>query len=153
MHVTSSTGNNLHAITDAKDECSELVSAIELVEDATEPDKFKKSLRIKSYKAYEWLQSERTVYDLLTCTLTTRMAEKIMWEFFKWQKQEAWLSLETSPLIQMANMRRSPVVQAIQEIGNLMINSTISSMSNSTVSLDDLLEGTLDSDSKQMFNK
>ena len=49
-----------------------MVVAVELVSDVTDSDRYRKTLRIKSYKAFEWLQSERTTDDLLTAMATRR---------------------------------------------------------------------------------
>lgn len=129
------------AFTGAREESSELVAAIELVEDATEPDKFKKTLSIKSFKAFEWLESERTTYYLLTSVLATQMLEQVMWKFFQWQKNDSWLKLESAPLIQMANMKTSPAVAALADIGDMMATSSVVVPSGCRVSLIDLLAG------------
>lgn len=142
MHVGPTGGNQMKSLTDAQDESCELISAIELIEDQTEPEKFQKTLRIKSFKAFEWLQAERTVYDLLTCILATQMLEKVMFTFFKWHKQEAWLTLETAPLVRMANMNTSPAVEAVREIANMMVTSAIQ-FETGRLPLNDLVEGAI----------
>ena len=146
--VSTSNVNNQSCTSDdafasARDESSELVAAIELIEDTTEPDKFKKTLRIKSFKAFEWLEEDRTTYYLLTSVLATQMLERVMWTFFHWQKTDSWLKLESAPLIQMANMKTSPAVAALADIGKLMATRSVEVPAAGMVNLDDLLAGVL----------
>lgn len=119
MHKGSS--ENLEC---GKQESTEMVQAVEMIADAADQQNYRKALRIKSFKAFEWLQSEKTVYNLLTCVLISQALETIMWTFMAWQRESAWLTLESAPLIRMANSKSSPAVQAMKELSQLLRNAS-----------------------------
>lgn len=125
FNTMHSGGLSADLLADGKLEATEMVPATDLVSDASEQGAYRKVLRIKSFKAFEWLKSERTVYDLLTCTLVNQVLEKIMWTFMAWQRDEACLALETAPLIQMANSKKSPAVRAMVELSNIMKSASL----------------------------
>ena len=142
MHVSPAGGNDLPQVMDERqEECNELVSAVELVGDATESEHFLRVLRIKSFKVYEWLQSEKTAYNLLTCVLATQMLERVMWCFMGWQKSETWMTLENAPLIRMSNMHTSPAASAIRELSAMMQTGVISAFSSGNVTIDEMTQG------------
>ena len=118
-----------------------MVVAVELVSDVTDSDRYRKTLRIKSYKAFEWLQSERTTYDLLTACLISQALELIMWTFMQWQRDEVWLSLETAPLVQMASAIKSPAVRAINGLSNMMKTDEFSTPFTDGIDVQVLAEG------------
>ena len=124
-----------------KHEATEMVSSVEIISDATDNNFYRKSLRIKSFKAFEWLQSEFTVYNLLTCTLVSQLLEKIMWTFMSWQHRETWLSLEDAPIIHMANSKTSPAVRSMNELSGMLRTSACSALCDVNVTIDELAEG------------
>ena len=142
MHVSPTGSSDLPQVMDERqEECNELVSAVDLVGDVTESEQFLKILRIKSFKVYEWLQCEKTAYNLLTCVLATQMLERVMWCFMRWQKAETWMTLENAPLIRMTNMHTSPAATAIRELSLMMQTGVISALSSGTVTIDEMTQG------------
>ena len=119
MHK-SATGSITDIFCQGALETTELVPATALVDDVTEPEAYKKALRIKSYKTYEWLCKEATVFHLLICAVTNSALEHIMHTFMLWQRDEFWLVPGKSPLILMANSSLSPATKACSEIHGLM---------------------------------
>lgn len=83
-------------------------------------DLYRKTLRVKSTKAYQWLLDEASLYHVLICTLTNRTLERVLFTFLKWQRDEQWLEVGKSPLILMANPTTSPAVHALKRLFNLM---------------------------------
>ena len=140
MHVSPTGEDKLSTLKTVGDECAELIPALELVGDQTEQEFYRKQLRIKSFKAYEWLENEKTVYNLASCVLATRMLERVMHQFMRWQSEETWITLE-APLIRMANMTTSPAAQAVLELGRMMQDGMVSALTTGNVTLDDLTTG------------
>lgn len=104
----------------SKSEVEELIPATALVDDVTDGDSYQNALRIKSFKAYEWLLREASVYHLLICTLANQALEHVMYTFMKWQRDDYWLRPGQSPLILMANMKLSPATNACHDVHCLM---------------------------------
>ena len=141
MHSGSGT-STLEMLESGKQESSELIEAVALVSDTTsENDGYRKQLRIKAYKAFEWLKSEYTVYNLSICALVSGALEKIMWSFMKWQHTDAWLSMDTAPLLQMSNPKRSPAVRCMNELSSMMQTLEISTSSGMGLTIMEFLEG------------
>ena len=141
MHSVPSGATTLATLEEGRSEAAEMISAVQLVSDTTDNDSYRKALRIKSYKAFEWLRSEFTVFSLLTCTLVSQALEQVMWTFMSWQRRETWLSLEEAPLIQMASPSRSPAIRALRELSDMMRTSAVSTHYGESVSFPDPAAG------------
>ena len=101
-------------------ETTELLPATALVDDITEPELYQKALRIKSFKTYQWLCQEASVFHLLVCAITNSALEHIMHTFMLWQRDDFWLVEGKSPLILMANIALSPATRACKQLHLLM---------------------------------
>ena len=99
-----------------------LVDGMAATADLTGEDLYRKALRVKSTKTYEWLLCQGTVHHLLVCTLVNRALERVMYAFMRWQRDEYWLRTTDSPIILMSNPSTSPAMGAIQQIFALMTN-------------------------------
>ncbi len=99
-----------------------LVSLVDGLESVADPgdDMYRKALRIKSTKTYEWLLCEATTYHLLICTLTNQTLEHIMFTFMQWQRDDIWLIPNKSPVVLMSNPSTSPASSAIASLFALM---------------------------------
>lgn len=125
-------------------ETTELLPATSLVGDVSEPELYQKVLRIKSFKTYEWLCNEASVFHLLVCALTNSALEHIMHTFMLWQRDDFWLVEGKSPLILMSNTALSPAINACSEISLLMTQNLCSV--DIPVPLPTLLKGCSDFD-------
>ena len=114
-----------HAPMVTGDEMAEELSLVHLVdglESVADPgeDMYRKALRIKSTKTYEWLLCEATTYHLLICTLTNQALERIMFTFMQRQRDDTWLIPNKSPVVVMSNPSTSPASSAINALFGLM---------------------------------
>ena len=127
------------------EESNELVTTADVVLDPVESggktSLFQKSLRIKAYKAYCWLNNSETVYDLLVAVARVLPLESVMWTFMAWQEKGAHLSLEESPLIQMTNSTTSPAQIAVSDLCKILATGDICEGSDGVkVSLQELAQ-------------
>lgn len=126
----------------AQEEVREVVSVGTHMESALDSETYHKELRIKSLKAYEWLNNASTPHELLISVLTHSVLERIMYTFLKWQTDEVWLQRGLSPIVLMASFDKSPVVKALTNLASLMTADTLSSGS-AFVPWTDLMQGEL----------
>ena len=119
-----------------------LVTLVDGLESAADqdPDLYRKTLRIKSSRAYNWLLNESTVYSLLICNLTNQFLERVMFTLMRWQRDETWLTVGEAPIILMSNPETSPAVTAVKQLFALM---NFDQVGESGLVLEELLQGYL----------
>ena len=84
-------------------------------------DLYRKALKVKSFKTYEWLRGEDTLFRVMLCTVIMRPFEKLMYLFLNWQSKDVFLA-ECPPLVQMSRKQTAPHLDIIRELRELMLS-------------------------------
>jgi hypothetical protein len=76
----------------------------------------------RSQKSWVFFGNDDCVYQLLLSLVVVDPLEKIMWEFFGWQRDATYLhnAISDVPLVMMANMSVSPATEALDSLSKLM---------------------------------
>jgi hypothetical protein len=76
----------------------------------------------RSNKAWAFFQQPSAVYDLLLVLAIVNPLEKVMWAFFKWQRDALWKThdMAKAPLVAMTNMAHSPAACAVDHLSKMM---------------------------------
>jgi len=106
-------------------------------------DLYRKVLRVKAKKTMVWLENEDSVYRLSMSVISVSPMERIMYQFMKWQENEAYLLECDPPMVVMASSSRSPACIAMREIIAVMLTGLIFPEGALQVSVDDLCNGCL----------
>ena len=140
LHGLSKKDANSGALRLGGQESSESVVASDLLEAIENKEVYQKTMRIKSFKAHQWLVSPNAVHDVLLCVAVLAPLEHCMYKFMTWLSEDAFVWKETSPVIEMGS-DRSPAFAAVRHLSHIMQNDgAIPSM---TSSLADLSAGRL----------
>ena len=102
-------------------ESSEQVATADLLEAIENQEVYQKTMRIKAFKAYQWLATPCIVHDVLLVSTIMGPLEQCMYKFMAWQNEDAQLWELTSPVIEMTSAR-SPAVDAAMQLCYLMEN-------------------------------
>ena len=141
MHKTK--GTNFHGL--AK-EMQESVLATDFMHSSVLPslsnELFRKQLRVKAFKSYQWLTDPTAVYDLLIEATTLAPIERIMYTFLRWQGENAMLDPNTSPIGKMSGEDSPPRV-ASAELIRLMLDNRLPLRSKCPITLDQVAAGHL----------
>ena len=91
-----------------------------------DPGLYRKALRVKSLKTYEWLVAEASVYHLFITCLVVAAPERCMFKFMLWQETDQCFVVDgTTPMIQMANMDSSPSACAVRHLAHILTDGVI----------------------------
>lgn len=125
--------------------CGEHVSGAELIEAPTgnSSDLYRKVLRVKAGKTLQWLDENRSVYNVFLSVVWVTLMERIMYQFMKWQETQAYLLEIDPPMVVMASSLRSPACVAIRDMIGTMLSGKAPGQGDSEVTIADLLDGNL----------
>ena len=109
----------------------EPVSTSTFLQECNSTELYKKMLRVKAFKACQFLRNEESLFQSFLCTTVVRKFEHVMFTLMKWQRDDFELT-EFPPLVRMLDRDNSPVMTAIIEIKRLMTTGTITTGSTLT---------------------
>lgn len=104
---------------------------------------YRKVMRVKAGKTLEWLQNNRSVYDVFLSVLGVSPMEHIMHQFMKWQESEAYLREIDPPMVVMTSAVQSPVCIGMREVLSTMLSGQVFSDGDSAISIDAICNGCL----------
>lgn len=136
MHGRAPTSETLRSMQAESDEVMPIATFLfESAGGTGNGNMFHKVMRVKSWKMYQWLCDESSIFHVFCCCCVMQCLEHVMFSFMKWQEQDTWLIPGQSPLICMANMTTSPAARAILDLSHIM---SASLFSTENVTLEDL---------------
>ena len=117
-------------------ESEESMPTSTFLRDSDSTEFYRKVLRVKAFKAFQFLRSEHSLFRSLLCTVVVGKFERVMYTFMKWQRDDFELT-EFPPLVRMVNPDDSPITQALSSIKELLTMGRI--IASSTLTFQDVL--------------
>ena len=110
-------------------ESDELVPFTSVLADASDSSTYRKVLRVKSLKTYQWLIAEASVYHLLVTCVAINALERCMYKFMKWQEEDqcfvSYTGGQHPPMMQMSNLKNSPGAEAVRHLAHILTSGKI----------------------------
>ena len=119
-------------------ESDQLIATSEFLQESGSMELHRKALRVKAFKAHEFLSGKDTPQKVLLSTVFITPLERMMWKFLEWQGSDECLSAELPPLVQMTHETLSPWGICLDELRVLF---TTGSVQQSSCALRDLAKG------------
>lgn len=107
---------------------NDLVSTADFLNDSGSgsTELFIKTLRIKAFKAYEWLGAPDSPFKVLITILAEGPLEHIMFKFLEWQGEDEFAMADCPPLVQMVtDSDKSPIYKAVARLQQLLTTRAI----------------------------
>lgn len=126
------------------EESNRNMSAVEFLQSSVLPgastEMFRRELRIKAFKAFQFLADPKAVYELVSTNITMGPLERILWTMLGWQSKGCMFDDCSSPIAIMAS-DQSPARLAVRELLRFMISNKFEPQSCDGLSLDELASG------------
>lgn len=100
-------------------ESDESMPTSTFLKESDSTDFYRKVLRVKAFKAFQFLRNEHSLFQSLLCTIVMGKFERVMYTFMKWQRDDFELT-EFPPLVRMLYPEDSPITQALASIKQLL---------------------------------
>lgn len=112
-------------------ESDESMPTSTFLKDSDSTEFYRKVLRVKAFKAFQFLRNEHSLFRSMLCTTVIGKFERVMYTFMKWQRDDFELT-EFPPLVRMLHPDDSPITQALASINQLLTMGCIIATSSLT---------------------
>lgn len=103
----------LHALERKFHEGEETIPTSAYLQQLGSTELHQKELKVKSFKAYEFLRAEDSLFRVFLSVAIIRPFERLMYLFMSWQRDDTFLT-QRPPLVEMSKIKDSPQMLAVR---------------------------------------